>query len=57
MANIPSSISRLLQNKVDKMRPLFNIGVSDIPMVEAIEGGYVACKIYIHSHYYYLESF
>jgi hypothetical protein len=51
IANVPSAISRTLRNKVDKMRPLFNVGVSDIPMVEATEGGYVACKYY--NHYYY----
>ncbi|RIA94531.1 hypothetical protein C1645_759914 [Glomus cerebriforme] len=43
IANVPSSISRTLRNKVDKIRPLFNVGVSDIPMIEATEGGYVAC--------------
>ncbi|CAB4441556.1 unnamed protein product [Rhizophagus irregularis] len=43
IANIPSTVSRTLRNKVDKMRPLFNVGVSDIPMVEATEGGYAAC--------------
>lgn len=50
IANIPSTVSRTLRNKVDKMRPLFNVGVSDIPMVEATEGGYAACKFY--NHYY-----
>ncbi|CAI2166077.1 15532_t:CDS:10 [Funneliformis geosporum] len=43
IANVSSSISRTLNCKVDKMKPLFNIGVCDIPTVEATEGGYVAC--------------
>ncbi|GBB97021.1 hypothetical protein RclHR1_00290019 [Rhizophagus clarus] len=43
IANIPTAISRTLRNKVEKMRPLFNVSVNDITMVEATEGGYVAC--------------
>ncbi|CAG8515150.1 9134_t:CDS:10, partial [Acaulospora morrowiae] len=43
LANIPTSITRMLTNKVEKIKPLFNVGVSEIPLVESIEGGYVAC--------------
>nr|CAG8443892.1 13420_t:CDS:10 [Entrophospora candida] len=43
LANIPSAITWTFKNKVEKIKPLFCVGVSDIPMIEVIESGYVAC--------------
>ncbi|CAG8439884.1 14435_t:CDS:10 [Funneliformis mosseae] len=43
ISNVSSSVSRTLKYKVDKMKPLFNVGVCDIPTMEATEGGFVAC--------------
>lgn len=48
--SILSSISRSLTSLIPKfepgkarLRPLFNIGISDIPLLENIEGAWVAC--------------
>lgn len=43
LANIPSTITRSLKNKVDKIKPLFSVGINDIPMIQSTENGYVAC--------------
>ncbi|CAG8501899.1 6186_t:CDS:10 [Diversispora eburnea] len=43
LANISTQIARTIDNKVEKIKPLFNVGISDIPLIESMEGGYVAC--------------
>ncbi|RHZ59502.1 hypothetical protein Glove_363g30 [Diversispora epigaea] len=43
LANISTQIARTINKKVEKIKPLFNVGVSDISLIESMEGGYVAC--------------
>ncbi|CAG8724963.1 637_t:CDS:2, partial [Racocetra persica] len=43
LANIPSAVTRSLKNKVDKIKPLFSVGINDISMIQSAENGYVAC--------------
>lgn len=57
MATIPSGTASMATDRPnDRVQPLFCVGINDIEYIEALQGGYVACKCYGPSRSFLTEQ-